>query len=69
MRLIDPENLDKLQKIVPQDFDMFVSAFRAFGKVVRSCFGLVLSPSYKTDIESFKKCYLNLGISVTPKVN
>ena len=68
MRLINPENLDELQKIIPQEFDMYVPALRAFGKVVKGCFGLALSPSYQADIEQFKKCYLNLGISVTPKV-
>ena len=68
MRLIDPENLDQLQRIIPQEFDMYVSALRAFGRVVKGCFGLSLSSSYKADIEHFKKCYLNLGISVTPKV-
>ena len=69
MRLIDPENLDKLQRIIPQDFDAYVSALRAFGRVVKSCFGCKLSSSYKADIEHFKKCYLNLNISVTPKVS
>ena len=68
MRIIDPENLDKLQRIIPLEFDMFVPALRAFGRVVKSCFGLSLSPTYKADIEHFRKCYLNLGISVTPKV-
>ena len=68
MRLINPENLDKLLLVIPQEFDMYVSALRAFGRVVKSCFGLKLSSSYISDIEHFKKCYLNLGISVTPKV-
>ena len=68
MRLIDPENLDKLLKLIPQEFVMFVSSLRAFGRVVKSCFGLKLSTTYKADIESFRKCYLNLEISVTPKV-
>ena len=47
---------------------MYVPALRAFGRVVRSCFGLSLDPSYKAHIAHFKKVYLNLGISVTPKV-
>ena len=68
MRLIEPENLDKLQKIIPPEVDMYVSALRSFGRVVKSCFGLTLSPSYQADIEHFRKCYLNLDISVTPKV-
>ena len=68
MKLIDPANLNELQKIIPQEYDMFVSALRAFGRVVKSCFGMALSPSYAADIQHFRKCYLNLGISVTPKV-
>ena len=68
MRLVESENLDRLLSIIPQEFDMYVSALRAFGRVVTSCFGLSLSLTYKADIDLFKKCYLNLGISVTPKV-
>ena len=67
-KLIEPENLDELLSIIPQEFDMYVAALGAFGRVVRSCFGISLSPTYKADIEHFKKCYLNLNISVTPKV-
>ena len=66
--MIDPENLDRLQMIIPAEFDAYVSALRAFGRVVKSCFGLKLSSSYMSDIDYFRKCYLNLGISVTPKV-
>ena len=68
MRLINTENLDRLQMIIPAEFDAYVPALRAFGRVVNSCFGLKLSPSYMSDIDYFKRCYLNLGISVTPKV-
>ena len=68
MRLIDPENLDNLLKLIPHELVTYVEALRAFGRVVKSCFGVYLSPTYKSDIEHFKKCYLNLDISVTPKV-
>jgi hypothetical protein len=47
----------------------FVQAFRAFLRVVNSCFGMSLQDGYEEDIIEFKRIYLMLGISVTPKVN
>ena len=47
----------------------FVQAFRAFLKVVNSCFGMSLRDGFEEDIIEFKRIYLALDISVTPKVN
>ena len=47
----------------------YVQAFRAFDKVVSSCFGVSLKEGFKEDILEFKRVYTSLGISVTPKVN
>ena len=47
----------------------FVQAFRAFLKVVNSCFGMSLREGFEEDIIEFKRIYLALDISVTPKVN
>ena len=46
----------------------FIAAIRAFRKVVDSCFGMVLDPNYLTLIAQFRKLYIELEISITPKV-
>ena len=47
----------------------FTQTIKAFNKVVGACFGLKLDPAYKAAIAEFKRLYLELDISVTPKVN
>ena len=47
----------------------YIKALRLFDRVVSSCFGMTLQPGYEEAIESFHKAYLELEISVTPKVN
>ena len=47
----------------------FIHAFRAFSKVVNSCIGVSLQDNYEANILEFKRLYLALEISVTPKVN
>ena len=46
----------------------YIETFRAFDKVVGKCFGVSLQPGYEGAIEIFRNSYLNLSISVTPKV-
>ena len=46
----------------------FIKTVRAFRKVVDSSFGLELDPKYKDAIIEFKMSYLELQISITPKV-
>ena len=46
----------------------YIHAMRAFSKVVESCFGMNLKDSYEDDIKEFKRLYLSLGVTVTPKV-
>ena len=46
----------------------FIQTFRAFSKVVSSCFGVSLQEDYEVHILEFRRLYLELGISVTPKV-
>ena len=46
----------------------FIHALRGFSKVVESCFSNHLLDRYETDIAEFKRLYLSLGVSVTPKV-
>ena len=45
-----------------------IHAFRSFSQVVDSCFGVGLKTGYEEAIREFKRCYLALGITVTPKV-
>ena len=47
----------------------FVQTFQDFKKVVASCFGNSLNSNSKEKIAAFKKSYLALEISVTPKVH
>ena len=46
----------------------FMKTVRAFRKVVDSSFGLELDPQYKETINEFKMSYLELEISIIPKV-
>ena len=47
----------------------FVEVLRSFSKVVSSCFGGYLSEEYLNNIIQFRTLYMQLGISVTPKVH
>ena len=68
MRLLHEDSTDKLETIIPSEHSAYVYAFRTFGKVVQSCYGYFVMPSFREDIESFKESYLKLDISVTVKV-
>ena len=46
----------------------YVHAFRAFDRVVSMCFGVTLKAGYEQAIQQFKTAYMDIGISVTPKV-
>lgn len=46
----------------------YIHAFRAFDRVVSMCFGVALKPGYEVAIQQFRTAYLDIGISVTPKV-
>ena len=67
--------MDILQSVLEQHSEEvllnglpYVHAFRAFSAVVDTCFGVALKDGYKENIQEFKRLYLSLGISVTPKV-
>ena len=47
----------------------YIHAFRAFEQVVSRCFAVTLKEEYAAAIDVFKTAYLELGITVTPKVN
>ena len=46
----------------------YIHALRAFSRVVGSTFSNALKDKYQQDIVEFKRLYLSLDISVTPKV-
>ena len=67
--------IDKLEgELMMQSGDViirglpYIETFRAFDKVVKMCFGVVLQPGYESAIDSFKNSYMNLNLTVTPKV-
>lgn len=64
---------DVLDYISPLIVKPFVEAFRAFNKVVESCFGEDLDPDYLDSIEGFKQKYMDLVqlgyVNVTPKIH
>ena len=62
--------VDILASICPMHILPFVAAFRAFKRVVVSCFGYHLNATLKEDIEMFKLKYVDLsGASITPKLH
>ena len=46
----------------------YCKVFKSFHKVVDSCFGNELKSDFKSNIANFKKDYMELGITITPKV-
>ena len=64
------KNVDTLDRInTSLACQRFVMAFRMFNCVVQSCFGNELKPGYKEAILLFKQAYLDLNISITPKIH
>lgn len=61
--------VDLLRSISTIDSLKFVDAFQNFNKVVESCFSANLDPNYLKYIAEFRKSYLDLEISITPKVH
>ena len=61
------KNVSVLEDIAPE-FHGFVDTFKSFDNVVKSCYGKEPASNYKRTIYEFKKSYMKLGISATPKV-
>ena len=66
-RLLD--NVDKLQSVAPLAVLPYVRALRDFRKVVKSCFSAVLHGTFEDDIQAFRESFMDLDLSVTPKVH
>lgn len=63
------ERLDYLRATCPIGCLKFVKVLDDFHLVVKACFGKLLYPNFKKNIRDFKRSYLDLGVSVTPKVH
>ena len=63
-------NLDKLQQMAPLNIQKYVHILRCLYQVVESCFSsMSLDPEFESYIQKFKEVYMDLGISITPKVH
>lgn len=63
------KKLDVLSSICPEECQKYVKVFTDFRIVVNACFSKTLNPEFANFIDNFKRSYLALGISVTPKVH
>jgi hypothetical protein len=63
------EKTEDLYNVLPDALKPFAVAAKAFNKVRVACFGMNLEANYSDAIEEFRQCYLELDISVTPKVH
>ena len=58
------EGADVAEKGLP-----FSRALSLFDKIVTSCFGITLDPTYEELISEFREANCDLGITVTPKIH
>lgn len=63
------KNIDCLESMKCFELCKYVEVLRKLKKVVNGCFSVNLDPQYKEYIQSLKKSYLELGISITPKMH
>ena len=67
------KNTDLLQSIAEEKnihtVAKYVHIFRCLNKVIVSGFGMTLDSQFESNISEFKDVYVNLGISITPKVH
>jgi hypothetical protein len=61
--------VDQLAAMCPTQALPFAAAFRSLNRVVEACFSDTLSHNFLRELQNFQKAFLNLGISVTPKVH
>ena len=63
------QKLSLLRSRVPKRLLPYIAALEDFNKVRISCFGQVLSSTYKADIKAFEKSYKKLGAPMTNKIH
>ena len=70
--LLKDKSLEILESMIPCPSTMlrgYAETFRFLSKVAKGCFSWTVAPSILEDIANFRKSYLKLQISVTPKVS
>lgn len=60
---------DKLASVQCLEIDKYVNFFRKLKKVVDACFSKTLDPNYAEYIKSLKISFMDLDISITPKMH
>lgn len=68
-KLLKEESLIHLENVIPDEHSNFAKAFSALAKVVHGCYSYKVADTIKEDIDNFRKTYLKLQITVTPKVH
>ena len=63
------KKVDTLEERCPNEFNKYAKVLKLFDNVVKSCFGYELIENYQDAIQQFRIGYMNLNISVTPKVH
>lgn len=63
------DKIDVLRAVCPIGCLKYVTALDDFRLVVKSCFGENLNPNFIKHIQDFQKSYVDLKISITPKVH
>ena len=63
------DNVHKLRELCPPQLRQYVETFDKLNDVVHSCYGNDLLPDYDLNIDEFKNDFLQLNISVTPKIH
>jgi hypothetical protein len=67
--LLRERSLSWLEAHLPAQLSQYAHVFRCLDRVVEGCYGYDLAHTFKEDIARFKQAYLELKISVTPKVH
>ena len=67
-RLLSKKSQEYLSENVPLKCYAYIDAISTFEKVVQSCYGWKLSPTYKEDIAAFAAAHKKLKINETTKI-
>ena len=62
-------HIDLLDSLVPLHCKAFVTAFKCLNDTISACFSTDLKYNFNEEIDKFRISFLDLGISVTPKIH
>ena len=64
-------NIPKLKKYTPEEFDDYLETFEAIRELKKACFGFTLDPDYKEKVRIFELKWavlrIKYGVSITNK--